>query len=123
MSASLNKVVLIGNLGRNVELRYTPSGAAVASLSIATGPGVECRPPLRQACDKAIQYRGIIAHPLALKRRIFCTRSLILSIPTGVRDCMSNLTILCICYAQANYRRCCLYCKRFPTMPRKVCGA
>ena len=36
MSASLNKVVLIGNLGRNVELRYTPSGAAVASLSIAT---------------------------------------------------------------------------------------
>ena len=36
MSASLNKVVLIGNLGRNVELRYSPSGAAVASLSIAT---------------------------------------------------------------------------------------
>lgn len=34
--ASVNKVILIGNLGADPELRYTPSGAAVTSLSIAT---------------------------------------------------------------------------------------
>jgi len=34
--ASLNKVLLIGNLGRDPELRYTPSGRAVANFSIAT---------------------------------------------------------------------------------------
>jgi len=34
--ASLNKVMLIGNLGADPELRYTPSGAAVANFSIAT---------------------------------------------------------------------------------------
>ena len=34
--ASLNKVMLIGNLGKDPEVRYTASGAAVASFSIAT---------------------------------------------------------------------------------------
>lgn len=34
--ASLNKVMLIGNLGKDPEVRYTPSGTAVASFSIAT---------------------------------------------------------------------------------------
>ena len=36
MARSLNKVQLIGNLTRDPELRYTPSGAAVCSFSIAT---------------------------------------------------------------------------------------
>ena len=34
--ASLNKVQLIGNLGRDPEVRHMPSGAPVATLSIAT---------------------------------------------------------------------------------------
>lgn len=34
--ASLNKVMLIGNLGKDPEVRYTPSGAVVANFSIAT---------------------------------------------------------------------------------------
>jgi len=34
--ASLNKVLLIGHLGRDPELRYTPGGAAVANFSLAT---------------------------------------------------------------------------------------
>ncbi len=34
--ASLNKVMLIGNLTRDPELRYTPSGAAVCTFGIAT---------------------------------------------------------------------------------------
>jgi single-strand DNA-binding protein len=33
---SVNKVILIGNLGRDAEVRYTPSGAAVAKFSVAT---------------------------------------------------------------------------------------
>ena len=32
----VNKVILIGNLGSDPELRYTPSGAAVANFSVAT---------------------------------------------------------------------------------------
>ncbi len=34
--ASINKVILIGNLGADPEVRYTPSGAAVTSFNIAT---------------------------------------------------------------------------------------
>ena len=33
---SVNKVILVGNLGRDAEVRYTPGGAAVARFSIAT---------------------------------------------------------------------------------------
>ena len=34
--ASLNKVMLIGNLGRDPEVRYMPSGGAMCNISIAT---------------------------------------------------------------------------------------
>jgi len=33
---SVNKVILVGNVGRDVEVRHTPGGAAVAKFSIAT---------------------------------------------------------------------------------------
>jgi single-strand DNA-binding protein len=33
---SVNKVILIGNLGRDPEVRHTPNGAAVTNFSIAT---------------------------------------------------------------------------------------
>lgn len=36
MSRSLNKVMLIGNVGNDPEIRATPSGARVAKLSVAT---------------------------------------------------------------------------------------
>lgn len=36
MARSLNRVQLIGNLTRDPELRYTPSGTAVCSFSLAT---------------------------------------------------------------------------------------
>lgn len=36
MAGSLNKVEIIGNLGNDPEIRYMPSGGAVANLSIAT---------------------------------------------------------------------------------------
>ncbi len=34
--ASINKVILIGNLGRDPETRFLPSGSAVANISVAT---------------------------------------------------------------------------------------
>src|SRR5687768_18622566 len=34
--ASVNKVILIGNLGRDPEVRYMPEGGAVANISVAT---------------------------------------------------------------------------------------
>jgi single-strand DNA-binding protein len=34
--AGVNKVILVGRLGKDPEVRYTPSGAAVANFSIAT---------------------------------------------------------------------------------------
>ncbi|MBN1679841.1 MAG: single-stranded DNA-binding protein [Anaerolineae bacterium] len=36
MARGLNKVMIIGTLGRDPELRYTPSGRPVASFSVAT---------------------------------------------------------------------------------------
>jgi len=36
MSRGLNKVMLIGNLGRDPEMRYTPSGRPVTTFSVAT---------------------------------------------------------------------------------------
>ena len=34
--ASVNKVILVGNLGRDPEVRYSPDGGAICNVSIAT---------------------------------------------------------------------------------------
>ena len=36
MAGSVNKVILVGRLGRDPELKYTPGGSEVASFSMAT---------------------------------------------------------------------------------------
>ena len=36
MARSLNKAILIGNLTRDPELRYTPQGTAVCTFGLAT---------------------------------------------------------------------------------------
>ena len=36
MARGINKVILIGNLGKDPETRYMPSGSAVTNLSVAT---------------------------------------------------------------------------------------
>ena len=36
MSRGLNKIMIIGNLGRDPEMRYTPSGKPVTTFSVAT---------------------------------------------------------------------------------------
>lgn len=37
MAGSLNKVMIIGNVGRDPEMRYTQNGTAVTSFSVASG--------------------------------------------------------------------------------------
>lgn len=36
MSRGVNKVIIVGNLGNDPETRYTPSGAAITTISVAT---------------------------------------------------------------------------------------
>src|SRR3954470_5914728 len=36
MARGINKVILVGNLGADPEIRYTPSGAAITTIRIAT---------------------------------------------------------------------------------------
>jgi single-strand DNA-binding protein len=36
MSRGVNKVILVGRLGKDPEIRYSPNGAAVANFSVAT---------------------------------------------------------------------------------------
>ena len=36
MARGINKVILIGNLGNDPEVRYTAGGAAVSNISVAT---------------------------------------------------------------------------------------
>ncbi|MYJ52441.1 MAG: single-stranded DNA-binding protein, partial [Gammaproteobacteria bacterium] len=36
MARGVNKVILVGNLGRDPEVRYAPSGSAVANVTLAT---------------------------------------------------------------------------------------
>lgn len=41
MAFSVNKVTLLGNVARDPELRYTPNGTAVATMSIATNRSIK----------------------------------------------------------------------------------
>lgn len=44
-SRGVNKVILVGNLGQDPEVRYMPSGGAVANFTLATSNhGVTSRP-------------------------------------------------------------------------------
>jgi len=36
MARGVNKVILIGNIGQDPEVRYTPSGSAIANINMAT---------------------------------------------------------------------------------------
>ena len=36
MARGVNKVILIGNMGKDPDIRYMPSGAAAANCSLAT---------------------------------------------------------------------------------------
>src|SRR5207245_11156328 len=50
MAQRLNKVMLIGNLGKDPEVKYTPRGLTVAKLALA--PHARCNANERQAADR-----------------------------------------------------------------------
>jgi single-strand DNA-binding protein len=56
--ASVNKVILIGNLGRDPELRYTKGGQAVANFSLATSDSFTNREGAR---EERTEWHRIVA--------------------------------------------------------------
>ena len=58
MAGSINKVILIGRLGKDPEVKYTPSGAAVAKFSIATDESFKDRTGEQQ---KRTEWHNIVA--------------------------------------------------------------
>ena len=63
MAGSVNKVILIGNLGADPEVRTTPSGATVATLSIATSENFTDREGNRQ--ERTEWHRVVLWNKLA----------------------------------------------------------
>lgn len=55
---SVNKVILVGNLGKDPELRYTPSGTAVATFSLATSERYKDREGQQQ---EKTEWHNIVA--------------------------------------------------------------
>ncbi len=55
---SVNKVILVGNLGKDPELRYTPSGAAVTTFSMATTERYKDREGNRQ---EKTEWHNVVA--------------------------------------------------------------
>jgi len=58
MSGSVNKVILVGRLGRDPEVKYTPSGAPVAKFSVATDEVFKDRSGEQQ---KHTEWHNIVA--------------------------------------------------------------
>jgi single-strand DNA-binding protein len=58
MSGSVNKVILIGRLGKDPEVKYTPSGAPVAKFSLATDESFKDRTGEQQ---KHTEWHNIVA--------------------------------------------------------------
>jgi single-strand DNA-binding protein len=55
---SVNKVILVGNIGRDVEIRHAPSGLAVAKFSLATNEVRKDRNGQRQ---EQTEWHNIVA--------------------------------------------------------------
>src|SRR5574341_2214723 len=63
MARSLNKVMLIGHLGGDPELKYTPGGAAVATFSVATNETYKDKEGNQQ--EKTDWHRIVVWNKLA----------------------------------------------------------
>jgi single-strand DNA-binding protein len=59
MAGSVNKVILIGRLGRDAELKYTPSGTPVANFSLATDESFKDNTGQQQ---KRTEWHNIVAY-------------------------------------------------------------
>ena len=63
MAGSVNKVIIVGNLGSDPEIRTTPSGQTVATLSIATSENFSDREGQRQ--ERTEWHRVVLWNRLA----------------------------------------------------------
>ena len=52
--ASLNRVILMGNLTKDPEVRYLPSGTAVGDLRLAISENYKNKNSMKQSCVKYI---------------------------------------------------------------------
>jgi single-strand DNA-binding protein len=57
--ASVNKVILVGNLGKDVELRYLPNGDAVANFSMATTESWKDKSGVKQ---EKVEWHNIVMY-------------------------------------------------------------
>ena len=55
MAGSVNKVILIGNLGAKPELKYLPSGQAVCEMRIATNESLQRQEPAEAGAHRVAQ--------------------------------------------------------------------
>jgi len=58
MSGSVNKVILIGRLGKDPEVKYTPSGTAVAKFTLATDEAFKDRSGEQQ---RRTEWHSVVA--------------------------------------------------------------
>ena len=65
--ASVNKVILIGNLGRDPELRYTQGGQAVANFTLATTERFPSQGRRAAGADGVAPHRRLGAHGRAVR--------------------------------------------------------
>ena len=108
MAGSFNTIVLVGNLGRDPELRYTTSGDPVADFSVATSE--RRRGPDGQRQEQTTWFRvsafgnlaDIVAqylHKAGIRHILYCSPSssprrsrLIVSLPVLLRDAHRSRT-------------------------------
>ena len=81
---SVNKVILVGNLGRDAELRYTPGGAAVATINMATTEVWNDKAGQRQ--EKTEWHRVVLWGKLAESLKEYLTKGKQIYIEGSIRS-------------------------------------
>ena len=65
MSRGLNKVMIIGHLGRDPEMRYTPSGRPVTTFSVATNRSWTTSDGEKRTRERLARYSDCIMEHIA----------------------------------------------------------
>jgi single-strand DNA-binding protein len=58
MAKSVNKVILVGNVGQDPDIKYTPSGVPVAKISLATNERFKDR---NDQCQDKTEWHSVVA--------------------------------------------------------------
>jgi single-strand DNA-binding protein len=84
MAGSVNKVILVGRLGRDPELKYTPSGAPVATFSLATDESFKDRTGEKQ--DRTEWHKIVAWNKLAEICGEYLTKGKLVYIEGSIRS-------------------------------------